>query len=188
MISLLRIFFSLALALWLGGLISLFVFVQHLFKNDRAIAVDAAPMLFRAFETYRLPLLGAAALSIVVWFGVTRSRAAKRWIMALAFLVLTADTFAIAQSAFVSRKMHAIPSAERSGPEFKRLHGFSMMLYTGEAALLAIAAALLPATIARDALQSTPRFSNIARNSAGENSSGRRPPSKPVADNTAAAS
>ena len=44
----------LAWSLWLGGLVTLFVCVVMLFKTDRAIATQAAPHLFLAFERYQL--------------------------------------------------------------------------------------------------------------------------------------
>ena len=41
-----------ALSLWLGGLVALFLFVSALFRNDHPVAVRAAPILFQAFSNH----------------------------------------------------------------------------------------------------------------------------------------
>lgn len=122
-------------SLWFGGMIGLFLFVQTLFRADRAIAVEAAPRLFAAFELYGL-LLGAAALVLAFsWQLLARSR----WIVALFTLLGVASVGAVVHATFISPKMHALGAAGQSGsPQFRALHGRSMMVYSAEAlALLA---------------------------------------------------
>jgi hypothetical protein len=137
-----------ALTLWLGGLVALFVFVQMLFNTDRATAANAAPILFRAFEIYQLALFVVAIVALVAWRLIACSRA-KKWMTAL---VVLAGLLAVVQTAAVSSRMRAMVSGEeRGGEAFRRLHAWSMVLYTGETVLLAAAACLLPAAITADA-------------------------------------
>jgi len=51
-----------AWALWLGGLITLFLCVGTMFSHNRSLAADMAPQLFVNFERYQL-ILAAAALT-----------------------------------------------------------------------------------------------------------------------------
>lgn len=146
--KLLTIIFSAALTLWLGGSIALFLFVQTMFRNDRAIAVNAAPMLFRVFESYQLVLLLIAMFSLIAWRLMVCSKA-KKWIMAL---LIVAGICAVVQTAVVSNRMRAILAAGQSAEgEFRRLHGYSMMIYVSQTVVLAAAACLLPAAISAEA-------------------------------------
>lgn len=153
--SALTIVHAAALTLWLGGLVALFIFVQVLFKTDRAVAANAAPILFRTFEVYQLGLLVIALLSLLAW----RMLACSRWKKWMTVLVVLAGAMAVAETAFVSSRMRTLmaggPEATAAGTdagaEFRRLHGYSMMLYSGETILLAIAACLLPSAIRAEA-------------------------------------
>lgn len=139
-----------ATTLWLGGLVALFVFVQVLFKADRATAANAAPVLFRAFEIYQLGLFVVAILALVAWRTISCSRS-KKWMTGL---ILLAGLLAVVETAFVSARMRAMMSGEEAGGEgFRRLHAYSMMIYSTETILLAAAACLLPAAISADALR-----------------------------------
>src|SRR5689334_21679380 len=116
----------LAWGLWLGGLVALFIFAQTLFARSRPVALSANPILFGVFERWQLMLafsaMGAsAALAILV-----RSRAA----IAVLILVGLATVFAITSPLVVTKKMQALYAAgQSSSPEFKKLHGQSMLLY-----------------------------------------------------------
>lgn len=149
----LTILHAAALTLWLGGLVTLFLFVQVLFKTDRALAASAAPILFRAFELYQLGLLVIALLSLMGWRLLVCSRC-KKWMMAL---VLVAGALAVVQTAWVSARMRALTAGGQAaaspdaGAEFRRLHGYSMVLYSGQTVLLAAAACLLPSAIRAEA-------------------------------------
>jgi hypothetical protein len=142
------IIFGAALTLWLGGLLALFIFVQSLFNADRAVAVQAAPILFRVFELYQLGLAGVALISLIGWRLLVCSRP-KRWMLAL---VLLAVALSVAEMVLVSSRMRAIlAGGQTSGAEFRKLHGYSMMIYSTETILLAAAACLFPAAIRAEA-------------------------------------
>src|SRR4051794_3670218 len=78
-----------AWSLWFGGTIALFVFVQALFRNDRAIAIQAAPQLFDVFQKYQLILAAVTLVAVVAW----RIAAPSAWIVAC-FVLLAVATFA----------------------------------------------------------------------------------------------
>lgn len=129
-------------ALWLGGLITLFISVNVLFTRDHSLAVQTAPLMFHAFERYQLILgavsiLGAAALYIS-----TRSPR-----LGFVFILLAIASIGTAISPiYISPKMNALQAEGLSGgSEFKKLHGQSMIVYVTEAAALALGGVLLPA-------------------------------------------
>jgi hypothetical protein len=135
---------ALAWALWFGGLMTLFVSVQSMFARDRAVAVDAAPMLFAAFERYQLLLAAIAIVSTFGWWLTVRSRR----VIAVALLLALAVLGAVASSTLVTPRLERLRLAGESGsPAFRSLHGQSMMLYVGEAAALLVAGMILPAAL-----------------------------------------
>jgi hypothetical protein len=135
---------ALAWALWFGGLMTLFVSVQSMFARDRAVAVDAAPMLFAAFERYQLLLAAIAIVSTFGWWLTVRSRR----VIAVALLLALAVLGAVASSTLVTPRLERLRLAGESGsPAFLSLHGQSMMLYVGEAAALLVAGMILPAAL-----------------------------------------
>ena len=139
-------------ALWLGGLMTLFLSVTRLFANDRAIAVAAAPQLFNAFEHYQIILAAVALLSAAVW----RLSEPRELLTILFFLFALASVGCVISSAMITPKMQAIRLAgQSSGPQFRALHGQSMAIYTVDAALLLIAGFVLAAVMV-----SRPRFSS----------------------------
>jgi hypothetical protein len=139
---------TLALALWLGGLASLFLFVQQLFAKDRGVAVASAPILFRAFEIYQLIVFAIAIVACVAWLWIGRSG----WKAGVALLLLAAGALAIVQIALVSSRMRVMMDRNETGlQEFKDLHGYSMIIYSSEIGLLAAAAMMMPAAIRADA-------------------------------------
>lgn len=133
-----------AWALWLGGLIALFLFVQTLFARNRPLAVQAAPVLFLAFERYELFLGALALVATIGWRLAVPSRALT---LLLVMLVLAAAG-AIVSSITITGPMEQLRAIGQSdSAEFKRLHGYSMMVYVSQAALLAIAGLLLPGAL-----------------------------------------
>src|SRR5215813_9871485 len=66
-------------ALWLGGLVSLFIFVTVLFRNDRPTALQAAPRMFVVFGMYQLILSAAGLIFTFCWRLLARSK----WITSL---------------------------------------------------------------------------------------------------------
>jgi hypothetical protein len=130
----------LAWALWLGGMIALFVFVTTLFNGDRAIAVQAAPRMFVVFQKYQLILAAIELAAIVVWKSALPSK-----LIVAAFIVFAAAALAaVAVSIWILPRMEQLRSmGESSSPEFGRLHGISMMLYLAEVLFLLIGGIML---------------------------------------------
>ena len=137
----------LAWGLWLGGAVALFFFVTVLFRTDREMAKQAAPVLFQAFEVYQTSLAGAAVVATGGWLLGGRS-----WAKVSVFaLFLLAGVATLAGPRLITAKMEVLRRAGKSdSPEFKRLHGWSSALYTAEAGLLGVAGLLLPAAIRKD--------------------------------------
>jgi hypothetical protein len=132
---------TLAWSLWFGGMIALLLFVTVLFKANRPVAVEAAPVMFVAFGRAQL-LLGACALvGAFAWWVLTRRRA----VMALFMLFAISAAGAAASLALVVAPMERLRAEGQSeSPQFKRLHGVSSAIYLGEAILLLAAGAVLP--------------------------------------------
>jgi hypothetical protein len=141
----LRVVTILAWALWLGGLIALFLFVTHLFKVDRPTALVAAPQMFLRFERVQL-LLAAVSLLAVGGLRLIEPRA----VLGVLFSLFAVATVGLVISAAVVRpKMEALRvSGESSGTQFRHLHGQSMALYSLQATALALAGLLIPAAMA----------------------------------------
>ena len=55
------------LGLWLGGLVTLVIFVASLFTHDHTLASSAAPWLFHVFERYQLGLAAVALVLLMTW-------------------------------------------------------------------------------------------------------------------------
>src|SRR5437764_11000544 len=68
---------------WFGGLVALFIFVTTLFRQDRAIAIEAAPRMFHVFEQYQLIL---ATILLLLLFGSWLLRRSA-WMLVLFILI-----------------------------------------------------------------------------------------------------
>lgn len=140
-------------ALWFGGVMALFLFVQALFwrfADTRDIAGAAASALFVVFEKYQLLLAGSTLLLTVLW--------RWRWPTArqgsLFALLALATVAAVGSGAFLTPRMEALRQAGTSGgPEFARLHGLSMLVYSTEALLLLAAGLVWPRSNRESRLQ-----------------------------------
>lgn len=132
---------ALAWSLWFGGMIALLMFVMVLFKANRPIAIEAAPVMFVAFGRAQL-LLGACALiGAFAWWVLSRRRA----VMTLFILFAISASLAAASLALVVAPMERLRAeGRRDSPEFKQLHRISNVMYLGEAGLLLAAGAMLP--------------------------------------------
>jgi hypothetical protein len=135
---------AVAWALWLGGLIALFLFVQTLFRQDRPVAVEAAPRMFAAYQMFQLAVGAVALVAVVAWRLVEPRRA----LTGIFSLFAVAALGAVLLSTLIMPRMEKIRAAgQSSGPEFRQLHGRSMVLYLGETAALLAAGTLLPAAM-----------------------------------------
>ncbi len=127
--SLLMLFWG----LWFGGTIALFIFVSALFRQSREMAIHTTPVLFLTFERYHLLLAGVAAVLSGVWLGRERSKAKA----ALFVLLLLAGVAASVSGALITPRVMVLREQRQTqSPEFKRLHGMSMMVYSTEAVAL----------------------------------------------------
>lgn len=127
-------------ALWFGGMIMLFVFVIHLFKADRTVATEAAPVLFATFDRVQL-VLGAIGLAGAVVLGfVSRSKAP--YVVSFTF-VLAAIGALVLHSHHIPRMEAMRLSGHSDSTEFKQLHGQSSAIFTGEAGVLLVGGAAL---------------------------------------------
>ena len=153
---LLRLVTVLAWALWLGGLIALFLFVSHLFQADRPTAVAAAPLMFARFERLQLLL---AAVSLLAVGGLRLIEPREVHSIVFSFFALATIGLVISATMVRPKMEHLRVQGESSGPQFRKMHGQSMALYTIQAASLAIAGLLIPAAMARNPItpQSTPQ-------------------------------
>jgi hypothetical protein len=144
-----QIIVTISLSLWLGGLIALFTFVSALFKHDRTIAIQAAPMLFDVFAMFQLIIGLIGLIALFFWRSIVRPFALNAMIVLFALSLASAAyvTFSIIP------EMTAIREAGQSGdsPRFKQLHGRSMIFYSSETIALLVSAILLPGAIARRA-------------------------------------
>jgi hypothetical protein len=130
-----------AWGLWFGGLGSLFLFVTRLFAEDRPTALQAAPRMFLAFERYQLLLAMAALLGAVVWRVLARSVR----VTVLFWMLAAASLPAALGPMFLTSRMEQLRvRGETSSPEFKKLHGESMIIYCAETLVLLAAGLTLP--------------------------------------------
>jgi hypothetical protein len=131
---------TLAWALWLGGMVALVLFVQTLFARNRPVALDAAPMLFVAFERVQLVLAAAAVVGTFCWWVLTRRRA----VMVLFALFAISGAIAAMSTTLNTAPMERLRAQGlRESPEFKRLHQRSTSMYMAEMVLLLAAGAVL---------------------------------------------
>ncbi len=136
-------------ALWLGGMIFLFVAVQALFatfpKTSSDVAINAAPTLFGIFEKYQLFLAGLALVATFFWYLSSRSRL----IILIFTLLAVAGAGAPVSSTLITPRMESLRAAGQSGsPRFAQLHARSMLCYMTQAGLLLVATIMLPVAIA----------------------------------------
>lgn len=131
---------TLAWALWLGGMVALVIFVQTLFMRNRPVALEAAPMLFVAFERVQLLLAGAAVVGTFCWWLLTRRRA----VMVLFALLAISGAIAAMSTTLNTAPMEQLRAQGlRDSTEFQRLHRRSTTMYMAEMLLLLAAGAII---------------------------------------------
>ena len=149
-----------AVALWLGGLLALFLFVTALFKTDRSIGMIAAPILFDSFATYQL-IVGAVGLVALCWW---RALVRSHWVSVMIVLFVISLAGASYVTFSIIPEMESIRDAGHSGdsPRFKSLHGMSMGFYSTQTIALLLAAIILPSAISADAKTRRAKASGLA--------------------------
>lgn len=135
---------TLVWGLWFGGVLAIFVAVTaifHAFPDDHTVAGQAAAHVFRAFNKYQLGLAAAALLATFVWCVLQQGK--LKIGLFLLFALATFDACMI--TVYIAPKLELLQQQHLTNtPEFGRLHGFSMILYVAEAALLLISGLFLP--------------------------------------------
>lgn len=139
---------TLAWALWLGGILALFLFITKLFdglKTDHLPVFDSvAPTIFLTFERYQLVVGGLALVSA---FGL-RIVAPVKMLTALFIVLALSAAIGLCEPLFITPRIAVLlERGQQDSAEFKKLHGVSMMLYCAEAAALLVAGGLLPAAL-----------------------------------------
>jgi hypothetical protein len=149
MIRIAQIIAAISTALWLGGLMALFLFVSALFKHARTVATQGAPVLFDVFAIYQLGVGFIGLLALLIWRATIRSHLVGAIIVMFALSLGCAAyvTFSVIP------EMTAISEAGQSGdsPRFRQLHGRSMIFYSAQTIALLLSAIMLPGAIARTA-------------------------------------
>jgi hypothetical protein len=127
--------------LWFGGLGALFLFVADLFGRDRPTALVAAPEMFLVWERYQLVVAAAGLVGAVAWRVLSGS---VRVTVIFSLLAVAAVPAALGPIFVTSRMEQLRQQGLSSGEEFKKLHGISMMVYSGEVLVLLGAGVALP--------------------------------------------
>jgi hypothetical protein len=124
----------LAWALWLGGLVTLFITVSSLFitfADRHDLAGAAASAIFSRFNTYQI------FLALVALFGgllLPRNSRGKSFYVTLITLALALAVFV---TSYLAPHLEAMrENGTTHTPAFARLHGLSMLLYLIEVLLL----------------------------------------------------
>jgi hypothetical protein len=141
---------SLACALWLGGMVMLFVALGTIFTTrgyDRETAGAFASRLFPTFERMQLVFAAIALLATAGWW--LRSRTPLKMVLFVLFAVAT--VLAVVETTMITPKVEAMRIAgERGTPAFDRMHTISSRVYMSSAVILLIASVLLPFAIYGD--------------------------------------
>jgi hypothetical protein len=145
-----------AWALWFGGLVGLFLFINGLFQSMQAeyrpIFDIVAPHQFAIWERYEM-VVGAFALLVAFSHRLLIPSRGGTWLFGI---LAIAGAMAGAKPLFITRKMFAlVHDGLQHSDEFRSLHGLYMALGLVEAIFLLIAAFSLPAVMAAGARRST---------------------------------
>ena len=132
---------ALVAALWLGGLVALFVSVQALFSHDRELAKAAAPVLFDVFDLYQR---GLAVAGVVVALVLLATRPTRSAVVAAVLLAACAVPAAVVAFSVMPKMNALLAGGAGTSPAFMRLHGLSMVLYLAETVVLLAVVLLLP--------------------------------------------
>jgi hypothetical protein len=135
---------TLAWGLWFGGMVALFLFVSHLFVNDRATAIVAAPKMFLVFERFQFFVATLAIVSAALWRLVDK----RRTITLLFVFFAMSAVGTIASATLIRAPMEKLRlEGQTSAPQFQRLHKASEKLYTMQAVLLLVGGIMLPSAL-----------------------------------------
>jgi hypothetical protein len=135
---------TLAWGLWFGGMIALFLFVMRLFITNRAIAVDAAPVLFRSFAIYQI-IVGMITCSAATLLAI---QTRKKSLAISAGLMLISLALSLVLKMWTDEMMRLNRSLVSDVARFQTLHHNTTNLYTASAILLFIAGIMTTIVVA----------------------------------------
>ncbi len=139
-----RLLLLVVLALWLGGLICLFISVSALFVHDRSTANVAAPVLFHVFDIYQRFLAGGSLALAVLLLWLRPGFGAWASFACTAVASLLAATIAL----YVMPELESLLRENIADKaRFDAMHNLSEQVYT--AAALLVFAAFLSVALAR---------------------------------------
>ncbi|GIW75639.1 MAG: hypothetical protein KatS3mg104_0702 [Phycisphaerae bacterium] len=128
---------GLSVALWLGGLITLFISLISIFRYNRGIGAQVGPILFSRFEPYQIGLGLIAVVLTFVWRMYSCSRAKK---ILLISLILAVTLSTVSYTYLTPQIMHMTTGQViESGERFAQLHKTSEKLYNLLAVLVLVA-------------------------------------------------
>lgn len=119
-------------ALWLGGMIGLFLFVMRLFQTSRNLGVLAAPVLFEAFDTYQL-ILGMIACAAGTLVAIKSLRKAHAIIT---LLMIGSLALALVIRSWSREMLLLDRTIPQQAERFQYLHHATTNVYSTSACLL----------------------------------------------------
>lgn len=128
---------GLSLALWLGGLVTLFISLISIFRYNRGIGAQVGPVLFSRFEPYQIGLGLIAVVLTFVWRMYSCSRA-KKVLMISLILAVAVSTFSYT---YLTPQIIHMATGEvvNTSDRFVQLHKTSEKLYNLLAGLVLVA-------------------------------------------------
>src|SRR3954467_13843754 len=92
-----QIIVTLSIVLWLGGLVALFLFVSAMFRHDRTVAIQGAPVLFYTFSMFQMIVAPIGLIALFFWRSMIRSAGLNAMIVLFALSLASAAyvTFSI---------------------------------------------------------------------------------------------
>jgi putative Mn2+ efflux pump MntP len=151
-------------ALWIGGIVAVLVGVTAIFGEfpgeQRATAGRAAAAVFRNFSFYEL-IVAAVALVTAVALRLMRPGYSRT---SLFILLALAALMAAISAGIVTPRIDTLRLEGQSHSDaFKKLHGISMMLFSGRALLLLAGGFLLPVAMLRNTDRSSSGMGDVEK-------------------------
>jgi hypothetical protein len=130
--------------LWFGGLVVLFLVVTslfHTFADRHDLAGQGAARIFHTFNAYQLGFAAAALLIAFIWRVVGPPKLKTTLFVFFAIATVGACFITMYLTPHIETLQHQGMTAS---DQFKKLHGWSMATYVGEAVSLFISGLILP--------------------------------------------
>lgn len=139
---------GLTIALWLGGLVTLFICLMSVFAYNRGIGAQVGPVLFSKFEPYQLGLAAISIGATILWRMYARSKAKN----ALLACLLTAAAIAVVNYAMITPQIIEIwqNPTDDSAQRFQQLHSVSRYMYTATTILVLLAGGAMIRSLQND--------------------------------------